>query len=105
MIIQNTIYNIRKKYEKNAIEILSDMYFCSNFRDDAFKGENVVNEEYKQRIDDPETYLYDKKFIINFKGSKYETSIPEILENVLINIQKQLIDFYYHFYRPSRIVF
>ena len=77
------------------------MYFCSNFRDDAFKGEkNVVNEEYKQRIDDPEIYLYDTKFIINFKGSKYETSIPEILEKCTNKYtKKQLIDFYYHFYR------
>jgi len=92
-----------KKYEKNAIELLSDMYFCSNFNNDSFKGEkNIVNEEYKQRLDDPEIYLDDIKYIINFKGCKYETSTPDILEKCTNQYtKKQLLDFYYHYYIPE----
>ena len=92
-----------KKNEKNAFELLSQMYFCSNFTKSNFEGEkNIVNEEYKQRIDDPETYLYDIKNIISFKGSRYETCVPELLEKCTNKyILKDLLNFYFYFYRPE----
>jgi predicted Zn-dependent peptidase len=101
----HTKYHLQypKKYEKNAIELLSDMYFCSNFSNDSFEGEkNIVNEEYKLRIDDPEIYLNDISNLINFKGCKYETCSPDILEKCTNKYtKKQLLDFFYYYYRPE----
>ena len=92
-----------KEYEKNAFELLSQMYFCSNFTKSNFEGEkNIVNEEYKQRIDDPEIYLNDIRNIIVFRGNKYETCIPELLEKCTNEFKlKDLLNFYFYFYQPE----
>ena len=92
-----------EKHRELAIDILSDMYYCSMFRKKNIDGERrIVNEEYKIRIDDPELYIEDLKYIVGFKGNKYETTTPETMIKSTNNFTRsQLINFYLHFYEPK----
>lgn len=103
-----TCYTIKtlRRYETEAMNLLLEMMFHSNFPEDEIERERqVILEEIKMTEDDAEDDIFETLHHAAHEGSAYEMSILGTKQTLNKITRDTLIEFHQSFYQPSNMVF
>lgn len=88
-----------------AVDVLSDMYFSSLFREDDLEREKgVVQEEIRMYEDTPDEYIHDLFSQTIWDGHPLGRPVIGTMDSVAGFTQHEILNYYRKHYQPSNLV-